>query len=202
MLSRLKFLFLFNLFLICSSLQSQNLSILDKFHVFGEEGKVYITCTIRSGNTCNGIKVLRSTDSLNYDLIGMIDGVCGSSSEPITYNFIDLNPIVNQKLYYKLELGGYGFTSSVSYTLFEAYGNGYLIKPNPAFGITNIYIDNKLFSQYKILVYNNTGAKVFEQLSDSGFFTFNAADLPKGIFYFVIQSDGQEVSISGKFIIP
>jgi len=68
--------------------------ILDKFDVTANHQQVFISCTIGSGNVCNGIEIWRSMDSINFNIVGDIPGICGSLAEPVNYYFIDENPRV------------------------------------------------------------------------------------------------------------
>ena len=123
---------IFVLLVIAKTSYAQFHPIVDRFDVFEASGKVYVSCVISSGSTCNGVDVLCSEDSTNFITVGQIGGVCGSSSEPIAYNFIDENPIRNKRIYYKLELGGYHW--------------GYYPGPNP----DPIYKNPTTFNGYRI----------------------------------------------------
>ena len=73
-------------------------TILDDFALDLNQGKVLLAWTIKSGNVCNGIQIYRSPteDSLNFELIEDIQGVCGDLSSPVTYTFTDEHPKQNQ----------------------------------------------------------------------------------------------------------
>jgi len=88
----------------------QKQEILENFKVFETNGQVLLNWQIVQGSTCFGIGILQSTNQLDFTEIGHIPGVCGASNDPLGYQFIDSNPIKNQFNYYRLNLGGYGYS--------------------------------------------------------------------------------------------
>ena len=95
------------LFIFIATMVSSQ-TILDDFALDLNQGKVLLAWTIKSGSVCNGIQIYRSStgDSVNFDLIEDIQGVCGDLSSPVAYTFTDEDPMPNQVNYYKLLLGG------------------------------------------------------------------------------------------------
>ncbi|HAW51895.1 MAG TPA: hypothetical protein DCX54_06130, partial [Flavobacteriales bacterium] len=89
-------------------------TILDRFQANTVDSQVYLSWTIKKGSTCNGIKITRSADSLNFVEIGRIDGVCGDASSAVNYSFIDATPLLNRKNFYRLDLGDVGPSEIIS----------------------------------------------------------------------------------------
>lgn len=179
---------------------AQKHPILDNFDVFEVSGKVYINCVISSGYTCNGIDVLRSEDNLTFQSVGHIGGVCGSSSDPVSYNFTDDNPPKNKLLYYKLELGGYGFTDVLTINIIDTKEFGFQIRPNPANQNTTIYFENKYDEEYHLVLMNIMGKVVLSQITRSNFFRIDLSNIPSGIYFFNIL-DLPSQQTSGKLIV-
>lgn len=175
--------------------------ILDRFDVFEASGKVYINCVISSGSTCNGIDVLRSEDSVNFISVGHIGGVCGSSSEPVTYNFIDENPIKNKLIYYKLELGGYGYTNILSVQIIDTKEFGFQIRPNPTSESAIIYFQNSTNTEHTLSILNNLGILVLSEKTNQNFFFLDLYHLPAGIYPFSISGNPYNKGIFGKLVI-
>lgn len=101
--------------------------------ILGQYNKsILVNWTIDSGSSCNGITIYRSDDSLVYEEIGSIAGVCGNSSEPTHYNFTDKEPLLNKTNYYRLKFGNgqISETRSLHFTYVEP--NDIIIRPNPA----------------------------------------------------------------------
>jgi hypothetical protein len=184
-----------------SNVSAQENPILDKFDVFESGGKVYINCIISSGNTCNGIDVLRSADSINFEIIGNISGICGNSSTPTTYNFVDNNPIKNKPSYYKLELGGQGFTKILSVHIIDTEAFGFQVRPNPVKNQTTIYFENNENSEHKLSLYNTNGAEVLTQNTSTNQFYIEVTSLPSGIYIFLISKDNFSHNTKGKLVV-
>ncbi|MGY8927636.1 MAG: hypothetical protein ACKVJC_10130, partial [Flavobacteriales bacterium] len=58
---------------------SQNEDVISHFSATEFNGKVLLTFAITQGNTCNGVVILHSTDSVNFTQVESIEGICGSS---------------------------------------------------------------------------------------------------------------------------
>lgn len=192
---------LFALLIIGKTSYSQLHPILDRFDIFEASGKVYISCVISSGSTCNGIDVLRSDDSVNFISVGHIGGVCGSSSVPVTYNFIDENPIKNKPIYYKLELGGYGFTNILPLQIIDTKEFGFQIRPNPASESAIIYFQNPTNTEHTLSILNNLGITVLSKKTNQNFFLFEVNHIPSGIYPFIISIDSFNNKVFGKIVI-
>jgi len=175
--------------------------ILDKYNVFETGGKVYISCTISSGNTCNGIDVFRSEDSLAFNNIGNIAGICGSSGSPVTYDFVDAYPIKNKRMYYKLELGGFGYTSIVSILIIDTEEFGFQVRPNPANEKTIIFFENDSQDEFEINLYNSLGKSLFYQTGTTNQFSLNTASLANGLYFFSIGKSLGQNKIVGKLVV-
>jgi len=175
--------------------------ILDGFKVFEISGKVFVDVTISSGNTCNGITVWRSDDSLNYTMVGEVLGICGNSSTPVPYNFTDVNPIKNIKSYYKVELGGAGFTNTVSITIIDTKEFGFQIRPNPANEKATIYFENPKNDEFELILFNLSGSKLFTKRSSTNAFNLDAYNLTNGIYFFSIGKSLNQERVIGKLVV-
>jgi len=76
-----------------------------------DKDRIILQWTIKKGSSCIGIGIFRSTDAINFEVIGEIKGVCGSTEFAQAYHFIDENPIKNKTNYYVLEMGFSGKTT-------------------------------------------------------------------------------------------
>ena len=175
--------------------------ILDNFSVLEISGKVFVSVTISQGNTCSGINVLRSADSVAYDTVGHVSGVCGSASHPVTYSFTDAAPIKNKTSYYKVELGGVGYTTVISILIIDTEAYGFQIRPSPARNQVKIYFENENHEMTNFLMYSVGGHQVMSLSSSEEYFDFNVADLENGIYIFSIRNNSNEKPIVGKLAV-
>ncbi len=173
---------------------------LDKFTVVENNGKVYLNWTISSGRTCKGTQIYRSTDGINYFQIGKIDGICGSSSSPVNYDYTDDHPIKNKVNYYRLELGGNGTSESrsVEYINFES---GYQVRPNPIIDKARVYFENKTKREHQLSMYTLNGIQVFTTSTNDEFFEISTGTLISGMYLFAIFTDGNVPTARGKLVV-
>lgn len=203
MLKNLHYLFFF-LVLGYSSTQAlgqHGQLILNQFDALQVDEGIQITCVISSGNTCLGIDVFRSDDSVNFQLIGDIPGICGSTTNAIRYDFLDENPQINATNYYKLELGGVGFTEVISLTIRDLTANEIRIQPNPAQNQSAIYFSNPSFNTHRLLVMNYAGETLIQQTTTNDFFLIDVTKLPSGVYPILIETETVSQRKLGKLVV-
>lgn len=164
-------------------------------------GKVLLTWAITQGNTCNGINILHATDSVNFSPIGSIEGICGSTAETIDYQFTDNTPSVNQSNYYKLSMGGLGFSYSVNVDVIDAGDQTYIVSPNPVYNESQLIFNNENQENITITFFNERGEVIGEQSSSEQSIAINRSKFTQGTYFFVLKSDGAIESFSGKFSV-
>lgn len=197
----LQLFFLLTLLLSVQIVTAQRHPILDKLDIYESGGKVFITCIISAGNTCNGINVLRSTDSIEFSIIGNVSGVCGSNEFPITYDFVDESPVINKPMYYQLEFGGFAPTEIIRLLIIDYNSNGYQVRPQPANEEARIYFKNPFRTEYLITLFSNSGNTILQEKTSGEFFDLNLIDIPSGLYGFRISNNPLEPAIVGKLII-
>ena len=180
---------------------SQDNSILDNFSVSESNGNVFLNWVIKSGSTCNGIQIFRSTDKVTFRQVGEIVGVCGSLSTPVSYNFTDEHPVINKINHYRLGLGGNGSSSILSVEIIDIGNGGFQIRPNPANAITRIIFDNNKNELCQLSLYSLTGGIHFTFSSKEDFFDFNAVNLRPGLYFFSISSANNSLKASGRIMV-
>lgn len=110
---------------------AQDVTFVSDFQLVEVQDGIFVNWQIDSGNTCQGVDVLRSSDGISFEEIGHISGVCGSLTKPVSYSFLDESPEANSNNYYQLKLNGHGFTNILSLYYIEIPSDGVLIYPNP-----------------------------------------------------------------------
>lgn len=181
-------------------LSAQEHQLLDHFIAAELNGKVLLSWRITKGSTCNGIQIYRSVNGQNFEEIGEISGVCGSSLESVTYNFTDENPVKNKTNAYRLELGGYGLSEVLKKEVIDVQTNGYQIRPHPVSGTSKLYFNNPKYQPHVVTIYTLTGQTVTTLTTQVNFLEINASGHPAGIYLFTIQNELGQVISSGKLI--
>ncbi|MBK9736336.1 MAG: hypothetical protein IPO92_15810 [Saprospiraceae bacterium] len=199
---------------ICSlaiNADCQSHYLLDNFKAYKESNRVVLNWTVKKGNTCSGTGILRSTDNINFEVIGEISGICGSQETAKSYSFIDENPVKNKINYYVLELGFSGKTEpSLAIKYLDVSTNGYLLYPNPIDDIGYLYFNNVNNSKHTLRINDASGKYYPTYTTNSDVFTLifptNPDYLPSHIIYwqsllvFTILNESGEIVASGKFI--
>ena len=189
--------FLFSILLfLCSPCQSQN--ILADFNIDLSDGKVLLAWTIKSGSVCNGMQIFRSQDSVQYELIEDIQGVCGNLSSPVSYTFTDSEPELNATNYYKIAFGGEQESNVLSIEVYNILNNSYLLKPNPVRGISDLYFNNDNQNELVLKVYDAFGDVIYTDKTNSTRFVLDRSYFSSGIYYFSLENLTTRNSINGK----
>jgi hypothetical protein len=194
------YLFWFLLFVSQFAFAQHN-PVLDNFLIVENNGTVFLHWIIKSGSTCNGIQIFRSTDGKQFTEIGSIAGICGGNSSPTPYDFTDNNPVKNSTNYYRLELGGNGTSEVLSLEIIDIATGGYQIRPNPVSTNAKIYFDNNKKAEHQFVLYNISGKIVTSITTKEDFFDLNASNLFSGLYFFSISNDNYTEKVKGKIII-
>jgi len=176
-------------------------TFLENFKALENSGKVYLDWTIASGNTCNGIRIYRSIDSLNFIYVGSIGGICGSSSKAIRYQFTDEHPVLNAYNYYQLEFGGNGISEIVSVQVVDFGANRYQIRPNPIVDEAQLYFNNGTQQKHQLTIYDLNGRRVFTASTQDSFFELSTVDMYRGVYVFTIISEDNIPKATGKILV-
>jgi len=190
------------LFLIISATGfSQQSVILDSFEAFEIDNQVYLDWVISAGNSCNGTKIFRSNDTLQFTQIGSIEGICGNPSSPQPFRFIDENPIRNSINYYRLELGVTGFSKIVSIEVIPLSDDGFQVRPNPASTETTIYFSNNNKEAAQLFLYNINGSQVTTITTQESYFDLDVSGYQAGMYVFIIIVPDGGVLSKGKLTV-
>ena len=175
-------------------------TILDDFALDLNQGKVLLAWTIKSGSVCNGIEIYRSTieDSLNFELIEDIQGVCGDLSSPVAYTFTDENPVQNQVNYYKLLLGGQEFSEVLGIEVLLIPSNSYLLKPHPIVSSSSLYFYNSNNNDVELKVFDDFGSVVYKNQTNSNRFILDSSMISSGLYYFTLENKSNKSIINGR----
>jgi hypothetical protein len=196
-----------NIFLIVSLFLGMNgicqdAPVLQKFTVEELNGKAYLNWTIEAGGTCNGIGILRSSDTISFSQIGVLEGVCGSLSFPTNYTFTDEFPMENKINYYKLDLGGNGFSQIVGVEVIVIGEEKYLLFSNPIVEKSTLYFKNETNQLAELKVFDPEGGICLVKSTTTDQFELIRSEFSrKGIYLFTISVDGIENAVVGKLIV-
>ena len=181
------------------AVRSQN--ILSSFEIGLSQGNVLLAWTIKSGNTCNGMQVFRSQDSINFVLIEDIQGVCGSLSSPVSYTFTDHTPILNAINYYKIDFGGQEQSSVLGIEVINVLSNSFVLRPNPVTGASDLYFENDNQNEIILKVFDDFGDVIYKSQTNSNKFVLDSTSFSDGLYYFSLENMNSRNIINGKAVI-
>lgn len=180
---------------------AQNEDVIDGFTATEFNGKVLLTWSVKQGNTCNGVDILHSLDSVNFTKIGSIEGICGSTQASIAYDFTDLDPEKNVINYYRLQLGGIGYSKIVGAEVLDLAGSNFTIRPNPISDFSELIFDNETAATYKLTVFAPDGTIAYSDRTNGELFLLSRLDFDQGFYFFNIAKEGDKPKIAGKFMV-
>jgi hypothetical protein len=202
MLMRTKLLFLLLSALYSVSLHAQQSPVVNNFKAQHSDGVVYLDWELSSGSVCYGIGITRSIDSVNFIQIGYIPGICGSLSSPVEYYYQDQNPIANQKMYYRLELGTAANSEIISLFIPRTGKGEYNLYPNPVTANSQLYFFNPGSEPYLLKVFDSRGMEFISQTGSTDHFEISKQQLSPGLYYFILYRTGSETDlIKGNFFV-
>ena len=157
-----------------NSLQAQGSPLLGKFSATQHQGHVNLYWQILQGNSCNGIQIYRSTDSVPFERIGYIPGICGSDFEDTNFYFTDSFPSPDALNHYYLELGTVGPSETISILVFTSNGN-YRIQPHPIYNKAILLFNPVDEGEYTLRIYDIRGGIVEQLLTTEDSFELDAS---------------------------
>lgn len=181
-------------------INAQSDDILDRFTLTELNGIVQLDWTISKGSTCNGIGITRSVDSINFEPIGKINGVCGSLTEAVSYSFTDPDPIQNRVNYYQLQLGDIGYSPIISREIIDYKDRNYQVRPNPMSGQGQLLFENDKREQFTLSIYQANGSLIAQQTTRSESFDIDLRSYSSGTFYFDLRDASDRSVASGSIL--
>jgi hypothetical protein len=159
------------------------------------ETSIQLAFTVRAGITCFGTRVERSEDGLLFETIGIISGVCGSTTVEEQYIFDDTMPSPNKLNYYRVNFGNFGFTNYIS-VHFTDFGNAIVVAPHPVADEATIYFPFSAGKEVEISLINSAGARVGSMEGTGGKAMFDRQNLPAGVYLLRIEYPDQRIYTS------
>lgn len=173
--------------------------ILSSFNVYAAEYRVYINPVIAAGRICSGLEFQRSEDGLSFYEIGEIEGNCGSIQEPVSYVYVDDAPLFNKKIYYRVELRGYGYSEVREIEVVDTRVNGFQIRPNPFTEHTTIHFDNPNSERFLFRMFSGD-ILLYESETKGNSVAIDGQPFTPGIYFFVLSGEDGIVRIKGRLL--
>lgn len=160
---------------------------------------IRLNFTIGAGTVCAGYQVFKGSDSLNLQFQYAYGGLCGTTSVPENYTYIDYAPNKVTPNFYQILIPPGDYSQILRVDLAASFTNMILF-PQPAEDLLNIIILNKKFFYYEMKIYDRFGRKMGETTGNaSDRITLNISGFPLGVYAFMIV-DINGNAYRGKFL--
>ncbi len=173
----------------CHHVNAQN-PALKAFTGTQVKDSVYLFFTMNGGYTCNGIGIERSADSVVFQEIGDIQGVCGDPTNDADFEFVDIAPMTGIN-YYRLDMGNWGWSQVIAVTFRPGRNKGVALSANPCMHPCILYFEPQ--KTVRLLLSDNSGQVVVDASASGESFSLAPYDLPAGIYHYRLAAgDGSE----------
>ncbi len=190
-------LFVFLLFAI-QKVNAQAHPLLQDFSGYQQGTTIFLRFTFKSGSLCDGIRIDRSDDGVVFNQIGDIPGICGRPDVPFTYTYTDSFPNKNAMNFYRLELGNYGFTSSLGVEYLTVGDEGFVVLSSP--GNAELLIANPPARNAEVFIFDAQG-RFFRSFNvNERRFSLLSGREGRGVYFFRIVYENN-AEVSGKFLV-
>lgn len=163
-------------------------------------GTVRIDFGIKGGASCVGATLERRTATEDFEVAGLITGVCGGSEFTEYYFIEDTTPAPNQVNYYRLKLGQQGNSEELAFE-FIPFETDLFVFPNPVVSELNFRWINVSSETRIIRIYNTQGQLVAgDYLANSFRTTINIDFLNTGSYFAFLLDENEAVLGVQKFI--
>ena len=172
--------------------------ILNYFTASVFQNSILLDWEIKGGETCNGMSLLRSSDSINFVQIADFPGICGDLNSANRYTYTDEYPISNMYNYYKVRLGTQGDSDVRKLFYVEIEANSYSIFNDELYNSLTIYFHNPENENFNFKIINQQGKNIDQKDALNGnSISLESFNRPSGIYFFNITFNSGRL-IKGK----
>ena len=162
------------------------------------QNSILLDWEIKGGETCNGMSLFRSSDSINFVQIADFPGVCGDINSASRYSHADISPIENTYNYYKVRLGTQGDSDVLKLFFVKIEANSYSIFNDELNNSFTIYFHNAENEIFNFEIINQQGKYIDQKDALNGnSISLESFNRPSGIYFFNITFNSGRL-IKGK----
>ena len=161
------------------------------------QSSIQINWITTAGSTCSDLFIERSEDLSSFNEVYRHSGVCGSTSEELSYFWVDSDALPGIS-YYRIQEALGQFTDTIE--VLNPIGNDEVIMfPNPASNEVSIYRTNPDAKISSLLIYDLRGKLILQTEIPNQLTSINTSNLIDGMYYF--QYVSSTFKITKKVII-
>ncbi|MEY3444831.1 MAG: hypothetical protein RLZZ519_3112 [Bacteroidota bacterium] len=197
-----KLLLLNLLLLVASGVSAQSEDpLVERFSLTLDDGRVLLNWVTRPGTTCDGVDVLRATDSVHFELIHHIPGICGGPNDAFSYSFLDEHPVANHTNYYRIGFDRLGESSIRSIEVVTLDATGFQVRPNPVTDVSRVFFANDGHENCTLSLIDPRGIVQAELQTSQDFFVLDGAPLQPQVYAFRIQNGEGKLLAKGRLLV-
>ena len=145
-----------------------------------------------AGSTCSDLFIERSEDLSSFNEVYRHSGVCGSTSEELSYFWVDSDALPGIS-YYRIQEALGQFTDTIE--VLNPIGNDEVIMfPNPASNEVSIYKTNPDAKISSLLIYDLRGNVILQTEIPNQLTRLNTSNLIDGMYYFHYVSSAFKIT--------
>lgn len=164
---------------------------LSTFTLTDEENGVRLDWTMVAGSTCMGTDIQRSKDSLDFQVVGSIEGLCGSIDGPVDYTFTDTSVPGFGPWYYRLALGLNGSSPVRRVEHLLSSDHDIRVFPNPTEDAVTIVLQAKDQDEVTIGLSDIHGRAVSQHAAAGNVHLYPVGNLPPGTYVVLARWPGR-----------
>jgi hypothetical protein len=188
------------LLVVVMQAMAQEHPFLGRFELREGEGQVFLDWTMNAGSTCDGTVILRSTDSLHFEPVGIISELCGDILRPVDYRFVDEDPGELRTLYYRLDLGINGSSSVRRIDLKRLTSAEHRFQPSPVRDHGSLLLKLSPEKQVEVIFFDPSGREVYRFQGTGGNHSVVVRGWSSGLHVYQVWVDGA-VWARGKMVV-
>ncbi len=193
-------LVIFLLATINQAFAGQGDQYLTRFSLDKTGGKVLIQFTTVNGFSCEDIRILAGTDTNALEEIHLYPGICGSEDKEVYYSYLWDEPIYNQKIFIRIDLGLFGETVAHEILVNRILENQSQVVPNPVIGDSRLIFDLGQGESCDVIIYGSKGQIIHQYIGiKSNELVVKQTDFKSGVYFYVITTERH--SLKGRFIV-
>ena len=156
------------------------------------QSSIQLNWITTAGSTCSDLFIERSEDLSSFNEVYRHSGVCGSSSEELSYFWVD-NDALPGISYYRIQEALGQFTDTIE--VLNPIGNDEVIMfPNPASNEVSIYRTNPDAKISSLIIYDLRGKMILKTEFINQLTSINTSNFIDGIYYFHFVSSAFKIT--------
>ena len=156
------------------------------------QSSIQLNWITTAGSTCSDLLIERSVDLSSFNEVYRHSGVCGSTSEELSYFWVDSDALPGIS-YYRIQEALGQFTDTIE--VLNPIGNEEVIMlPNPASNEVSIYKTNPDAKISSLIIYDLRGKVIMQTEIPNQLTSINTSNLIDGMYYFHYVSSAFKIT--------